>query len=181
MIDNSFKRWYVVQVRSGFELKVKNSIEKKIHEKNYENVFGEILIPTEEIVELKFGKKKKSEKKFFPGYILIEMILNEHLWGLVRSIPKVLGFVGNVVGCPLPLTKSEIENVFNKMKEGSDSLKLKVLFELGEFVKVIDGPFIGFNGTVENINYEKNRLCVSVLIFGRSTPVDLKFSQIEKY
>lgn len=181
MVSSSFKRWYVVQVRSGFELKAKCSIEKKIFEKNFGDFFGRVLIPTEEVVELKFGKKKKSEKKFFPGYILIEMDLNEHLWGLIRSVPKVLGFVGNVVGCPLPLTKNEIENIFNKIKEGSDSLKPKVLFELGEFVKVIDGPFIGFNGTVDNINYEKNRLCVSVLIFGRSTPVDLKFSQIEKY
>ena len=144
-------------------------------------MFGKILIPTEEVTELRLGKKRKIEKKFFPGYILIEMNLNEQLWELVRNIPKVLGFVGNGTGCPLPLTKIEIENVLNKIKEGNNSFKPKVLFEFGEFVKVIDGPFIGFNGTVENINYEKNRLCVSVLIFGRSTPVDLKFSQIEKY
>lgn len=181
MENNFFKYWYVIQVYSGFEYKVKSFLEKRIFDENFCDMFGEILIPTEEVMEVKSGKRKRSERKFFPGYILVEMSLNEQLWRLVRSIPKVLGFVGSNTGSPLPLTRVEVENIFNKIKEGCDSPKPKILFEPGEFVRVIDGPFIGFNGTVENVNYEKSRLCVAVLIFGRSTPVDLKFSQIEKY
>ncbi|HFL8794721.1 MAG TPA: transcription termination/antitermination protein NusG [Candidatus Azosocius sp. HAIN] len=176
-----FKYWYVVQVYSGFEFKVKYVLEKKIFEEGFENMFGKILIPTEEVMEMKFGKKKKSERKFFPGYILVEMNLTEKLWHFVRNIPKVLGFIGNNSGSPLPLTKLEIENILNKLREGYECPKPKILFEPGEFVRVIDGPFTDFNGTVEDVNYEKNRLCVAVLIFGRSTPVDLKFSQVEKY
>ncbi|QQG46837.1 MAG: transcription termination/antitermination protein NusG [Candidatus Azosocius agrarius] len=176
-----FKYWYVIQVCSGFEFKVKSSLEKKIFDENIGDMFGKILIPTEEVMEIKSGKKRKSEKKFFPGYILIEMILNEKLWHLVRSIPKVLCFVGSTSGSPLPLTKIEAENILNKLSNGVYYSKPKILFDPGEFVRVIDGPFTDFNGTVEDVNYEKNRLCVAVLIFGRSTPVDLNFSQVEKY
>lgn len=178
---NLFKHWYVVQVYSGFEFKVKTSLEKRIFDENMGDMFGEILIPTEGVIEIKSGKKKKSERKFYPGYLLIEMSLTEQLWRLIREIPKVLGFLGGNNGSPLPLTKLEVENVFKKIKEGIDSPKPKILFEPGEFVRVKNGPFNGLNGTVESISYEKNRLYVAVLIFGRSTPIGLKFSQVEKY
>lgn len=172
--------WYVIQTYSGCEVKVKFLLEKRIIESNMSSSFGKILIPTEKIVELRNGRKYKSERKFFPGYILIQIGMNESAWYLVRNIPKVLGFVGGNFNKPLPISDLEIKNILCKMDESGDKPKPKVSFEAGELIRIIDGPFIDFNGTVEEVNYYKNRLRVAVLIFGRSTPVDLDFSQVEK-
>ena len=161
-------------------MKVKNSLKKKIKFNNLEDEFGKILIPTENIIEIKSGKKKKSERKFFPGYILIEMIMSNTTWRLVKNIPNVFGFIGGKSGYPLPISEQEKKNILEKIQESSKNPKPKILFEPGEMVRVIDGPFSDFNGTVEEVNYDKNRLCIGVLIFGRSTPIDLDFSQVEK-
>ncbi len=174
------KKWYVLHTFSGQEAKIKNSLIEKIKQKNLENQFGEILIPTENIIEIKSGKKKQSERKIFPGYILIEMIMTEETWYLVKNTSQVLGFIGGNSGNPVPISNKEAEYIIKKIKESSEKPKPKILFEPGEMVRVIDGPFSDFNGTVEEVNYDKNRLCVGVLIFGRSTPIDLDFSQVEK-
>jgi transcriptional antiterminator NusG len=174
------KRWYVVHAYSGFEKNVMQTLQVRIQEEGLEEKFGDILVPTEEVVELRGGQKRKSERKFFPGYVLVEMIMDSQSWHLVRSIPRVLGFIGGTSDKPAPISPKEAEVILQRMQDSSEKPKPKVLFEVGEVVRVIDGPFADFNGVVEEVNYEKNRLRVAVLIFGRSTPVELQFDQVEK-
>lgn len=174
------KRWYVVHAYSGFEKFVMQALHERIRLEGLDDKFGDILVPTEEVVELKAGQKRKSERKFFPGYVLVEMVMDERTWHLVKSIPKVLGFIGGTSDKPAPISPKEAETILQRMQDSSEKPKPKVLFEVGEVVRVIDGPFADFNGVVEEVNYEKNRLRVAVLIFGRSTPVELQFDQVEK-
>ena len=173
-------RWYVVHAYSNFEKKVKNSLEERIKLNGLEDRFGKILVPTEEVVEMKEGKKRSSERKFFPGYVLVQMELDEETWHLVKSVPKVLGFIGGRSDKPEPITEEEANFILNRVEEGVDKPRPKVLFEPGEVVRVIDGPFNDFNGVVENVNYDKSKLRVAVQILGRSTPVELEFTQVEK-
>ncbi len=174
------KRWYVVHAYSGFENFVKQALTERIQRDGLEDSFGSILVPTEEVVELRAGQKRKSERKFFPGYVLVEMEMDEKTWHMVKSIPKVLGFIGGTSDKPAPITAKEADTILQRVQDSTDKPKPKVLFEMGEVVRVIDGPFADFNGVVEEVNYEKNRLRVAVLIFGRSTPVELQFDQVEK-
>lgn len=179
-MSQSAKRWYVLQVASGDELKVKKSLEEKIKLRACIEQFGDILVPTEEVMEMRSGHKRKTERKFFPGYVLVQMEMNENLWHLVRGIPKVLGFVGGTSDHPAPISEKEVNKILSRIEEGTDKPRPKVLFEPGEVIRVVDGPFAEFNGVVEEVNYDKNRLRVAVMIFSRSTPVDLDFSQVEK-
>jgi transcriptional antiterminator NusG len=179
-LDKNKKNWYVIHTYSGHELKVKENIKKEIEIKNLKEHFGRIIIPSEEVVEMRFGKKRKSKRKFFPGYVLIEMNMDEKLWYIVKKIPSVLGFIGGSSENPSPIKKNEINNILFRLKNAIDKPKPKILFEPGEIIRVVDGPFSDFNGSLEEVNYDKNRLKVSVMIFGRSTPVDLDFSQVEK-
>ena len=174
------KRWYVVHAYSGFEGVVKRSLEEHIKLAGMEDMFGEILVPTEEVVEMREGQKRRSERKFFPGYVLVEMEMNDETWHLVKDVPKVMGFIGGTSDSPAPITEKEANQILNRVQEGVDKPKPKVLFEPGEVVRVTDGPFNDFNGVVEEVNYEKSKLRVAVLIFGRSTPVELEFGQVEK-
>ncbi len=174
------KRWYVVHTYSGFEKRVMSALRERVQTENLADKFGEILVPTEEVVELKAGQKRKSERKFFPGYVLVEMIMDEQTWHMVRSTPKVLGFIGGTSDKPAPITSKEAEIILQRVQDSSEKPKPKVLFEVGEVVRVTDGPFADFNGVVEEVNYEKSRMRVAVMIFGRSTPVDLQFDQVEK-
>ena len=174
------KRWYVVHAYSGFELRVKEALEERIKLMGLQDQFGEILVPTEEVVEIRGGQKQKSNRKFFPGYVLVHMEMDESTWHLVRHVPKVLGFIGGTSDQPAAITDKEADNILQRVQEGVDKPKPKVLFEPGEVIRVTEGPFSDFNGVVEEVNYEKNRLRVAVLIFGRSTPVDLDFAQVEK-
>lgn len=173
-------RWYIVHAYSGFENRVAQLLQEQIVHHGLQDKFGEILIPTEEVVEMRGGQKRTSARKFFPGYVLVQMEMNDQTWHLVRHIPKVMGFIGGTSDKPAPISNKEAEAIIGRVKEGATKPKPKVLFEPGEVVRVTDGPFADFNGVVEEVNYEKNRLRVSVLIFGRSTPVDLEFSQVEK-
>jgi len=173
-------RWYVVHAYSGFEAKVKASMEEHIRLNGMEDMFGEILIPTEEVVEMRDGQKRRSERKFFPGYVLVQMDMNDESWHLVKDVPKVMGFIGGTKDKPAPITEKEAQSILNSVQEGSEKPKPKVLYEAGEVVRVIDGPFNDFNGVVEEVVYDKSRLKVAVSIFGRSTPVDLEFGQVEK-
>jgi transcriptional antiterminator NusG len=173
-------RWYVVQAYSGFEHQVKRSLHERIIREGLEAKFGQILVPTEEVVEMRDGQKRKSERKFFPGYVLVQMEMDDDTWHLVKSVPKVLGFIGGTSDKPAPITDAEAQSIMHRVQEGAARPKPKILYEPGEVVRVIDGPFNDFNGVVEEVNYEKNRLRVAVLIFGRSTPVELEFSQVEK-
>jgi transcriptional antiterminator NusG len=174
------KRWYVVHAYSGYENYVKQAMSERIVRDGLEEKFGQILVPTEEVVELRAGQKRKSERKFFPGYVLVEMEMDDQTWHMVKSVPKVLGFIGGTSDKPAPITAKEADVILRRVQDSSDKPKPKVLFESGEVVRVIDGPFADFNGVVEEVNYEKNRLRVAVLIFGRSTPVELQFDQVEK-
>ncbi|WP_018137611.1 MULTISPECIES: transcription termination/antitermination protein NusG [unclassified Thioalkalivibrio] len=173
-------RWYVVQAFSGFEAQVKRSLEERIERFAMQDHFGQILVPTEEVVEMKDGQKRKSERKFFPGYVLVQMDLNDEAWHLVKAVPRVLGFIGGTADRPAPISDKEADAILQRMQEGAEKPRPKVLFEVGEMVRVIDGPFNDFNGVVEEVNYEKSRLLVAVQIFGRSTPVELEFHQVEK-
>ena len=173
-------RWYVVQTYSGFEKNVARSLREHIGSTGMEQKFGEILIPTEEVVELRRGQKRTSERKFFPGYVLVQMDMDDEAWHLVKSVPKVSGFIGGAGAKPSPITDQEAMNILQQLKEGEDKPKPKYTFAPGEQVRVVDGPFQDFNGTVEDVNFEKNKLRVSVSIFGRLTPVELDFSQVEK-
>ncbi|MGF1527664.1 MAG: transcription termination/antitermination protein NusG [Candidatus Competibacterales bacterium] len=173
-------RWYVVQAYSGFEHRVRRSLEQYVRREGMEDRFGDILVPTEEVVEMRDGQRRKSERKFFPGYVLVQMAMDEDTWHLVKSVPKVLGFIGGSSDKPAPISDKEAEIIMLRIQEGVDKPKPKVLYEPGEVVRVIDGPFNDFNGVVEEVNYEKSRLRVAVSIFGRSTPVELEFSQVEK-
>lgn len=173
-------RWYVVHAYSGFEHQVARSLKEHVRRAGLEHKFGEILVPTEEVVEMREGKKRKSERKFFPGYVLVQMEMDEDTWHLVKSVPKVMGFIGGTSDKPAPISDKEAEAILQRVQEGVEKPKPKILFEPGEVVRVIDGPFNDFNGVVEEVNYDKNRLRVAVLIFGRATPVELEFSQVEK-
>lgn len=173
-------QWYVVHAYSGYEQKVKASLAERVERAGMEAQFGEVLVPTEEVVEMKAGQKRRTERKFFPGYVLVQMDMTDESWHLVKDVPKVLGFIGGTSAHPAPITESEAESILNRVRESVDKPRPKVLFEPGEMVRVTDGPFNDFNGVVEEVNYEKSRLRVAVLIFGRSTPVDLEFHQVEK-
>lgn len=173
-------RWYVVHAYSNFEHKVKKSLEERIELDGMQDRFGKILVPTEEVVEMKNGQKRRSERKFYPGYVLVQMDMDEETWHLVKSIPKVLGFIGGTSDKPAPISEKEAEGIVQRVQEGVDKPRPKVLFEPGELVRVVDGPFNDFNGVVEQVNYEKSRLQVAVQILGRSTPVELDFAQVEK-
>lgn len=173
-------RWYVVHAYSGFEARVKQVLQNRADASPFKELFGQILVPTEEVVEMRDGQKRRSERKFFPGYVLVEMDMTEDTWHMVKEVPKVLGFIGGTSDKPAPITDAEANAILNRVEEGVDSPKPKVLFEVGEVVRVNDGPFNDFNGVVEEVNYEKSKMLVSVQIFGRSTPVELDFSQVEK-
>ena len=173
-------RWYIVHAYSNFEHKVKSSLEERIDMMNLGDKFGEILVPTEEVVEMKAGSKRSSERKFFPGYVLVQMEMNDETWHFVKEVPKVLGFVGGSSDKPAPISDAEAQHILQSVEEGADKPRPKILFEPGEVVRVVDGPFKEFSGVVEKVNYEKNRLQVSVQILGRSTPVELDFVQVEK-
>jgi len=175
------KKWYVVHAYSNFEKSVARSITERIDLYNMQEHFGEVVVPSEEVVEMKAdGKQRRSERKFFPGYVLVEMEMNDDSWHLVKSSPKVLGFIGGTPENPLPISDREANKIMQRMTEGAESPRPKTLFDVGEMVRVIDGPFVDFDGTVEAINYEKSKLTVSVHIFGRSTPVELDFGQVSK-
>ena len=174
------KRWYAVQAYSGYEKIVQKSLLERIDQAKLSDQFGEILVPVEEVVEMKGGNKTLSERRLYPGYVLVQMDMNEDSWHLVKSVPRVLGFIGGTSDRPAPITNKEANAILNRLEEGVDKPKPKTLFEPGEVVRVTDGPFADFNGVVEEVDYEKSRLKVSVLIFGRSTPVELEFGQVEK-
>ena len=173
-------RWYVVHAYSNFENKVKQALEERIKREGLEEYFGKILVPTEEIVEMRMGQQRKSERKFFPGYVLVQMELTDETWHLVKDVPRVLGFIGGTSDRPAPISEKEAMSILNRVEEGVNKPRPKVLFEAGEVIRVIDGPFKDFNGVVEEVNYEKNKLKISVLIFGRSTSVELGFGQVDK-
>ncbi len=174
------KRWYVIHTYPGSELQVKEFLLNRIKVEGVESAFGDIMVPTEEVVEIRSGQRRKSERKFFPGYVLVQMEMNDEIWHIVRSTPRVLGFIGGTSDRPTPISDREADNILHRMQEGAAKPKPKVLFEPGEVIRVTDGPFADFNGVVEEVNYDKHRMRVAVLIFGRSTPVDLDFSQVEK-
>jgi len=173
-------RWYVIHAYSGYEAQVMRQLQERINRSGLDDKFGDILVPTEEVVEMRDGKKRKSDRKFFPGYVLVQMEMNDDTWHLVKECPRVLGFIGGTADKPAPISDSEANAILQRVEEGVDQPKPKILFEPGEVVRVTDGPFADFNGVVEEVNYEKSRLRVSVLIFGRSTPVELEFGQVEK-
>lgn len=174
------KRWYVVHAYSGFEKSVQRALVERVARSGLEDKFGQILVPVEEVVEMKGGQKSVTERKFFPGYVLVEMDMDDESWHLVKSTPKVTGFVGGSGNKPTPITAKEVDKILHQMQEGVEKPRPKILFEVGELVRVKEGPFTDFNGSVESVNYEKSRLHVSVTIFGRATPVELEFSQVEK-
>ncbi len=173
-------RWYVVHAYSGFEKSVQKNLLERIRRSEMQDQFGEILVPVEEVVEMKMGQKSISERKFFPGYILVQMDMTDESWHLVKSTPKVTGFVGGTSNKPTPISEKEVQNILRQVQEGVEKPKPKVLFEVGEAVRVTEGPFTDFHGNVEEVNYDKSKLRVSVMIFGRSTPVELDFGQVEK-
>ncbi|MEI6543100.1 MAG: transcription termination/antitermination protein NusG [Methylococcales bacterium] len=173
-------RWYVVHAYSNFENKVKQALEERIKREGLDQYFGKILVPTEEIIEMRMGQQRKSERKFFPGYVLVQMELTDETWHLVKDVPRVLGFIGGTSDRPAPISEKEAMSILNRVEDGFNKPRPKVLFEVGEVIRVIDGPFKDFNGVVEEVNYEKNKLKISVLIFGRSTSVELAFGQVEK-
>lgn len=173
-------RWYVVHTYSQFEKYVQRALPERIQRAGLEEQFGQILVPVEEVVELKLGQKSISERKFFPGYVLVEMEMTDESWHLVKSTPKVTGFLGGSAMKPTPISEREVQNIMHQMQTGVEKPRPKVLFEVGEAVRVKDGPFTDFHGVVENVNYDKNKLRVAVTIFGRSTPVELDFGQVEK-
>lgn len=175
------RRWYVVHAYSGFEQQVKRLLEERIRRSGLdEEFFGDILVPTEEVVEMRDGQRRKSDRKFFPGYVLVHMEMNDETWHLVKSVPKVMGFIGGTSDKPAAITEIEANKILDRVQEGADKPRPKVLFEPGEVVRVVEGPFNDFSGVVEEVNYEKSRLRVEVSIFGRSTPVELEFAQVEK-
>ena len=183
------KRWYVVHAYSGFEKSVAQALRDRIVRFEMQDRFGDVLVPTEEVVEMRSGQKRRSERKFFPGYVLVQISTHDEAgipridsesWHLIKETPKVMGFIGGTADRPLPIQDSEADRILQRVQEGVEKPRPKVLFEPGEMVRVVDGPFVDFNGVVEEINYEKSRLRVAVLIFGRSTPVELEFGQVEQ-
>lgn len=173
-------RWYVVHAYSGYEQQVCKSLKERIDRYDLQEKFGDILVPKETVVEMKKGQKRESERKFFPGYVLVQMEMDNETWHLVKSVPKVLGFIGGTAESPAPITEREADAILQRIEDGENKPKPKTLFDVGEVVRVVDGPFADFNGEVEEVNYEKSRMRVAVSIFGRSTPVELEFSQVEK-
>jgi transcriptional antiterminator NusG len=173
-------RWYVVHAYSGMEKAVERNLRERIDRSGVQHKFGRILVPTEEVVELKNGKKSVTERRFFPGYVLVEMLMEDDTWHLVKHTSKVTGFVGGARNRPAPISEAEVMKIVNQMQEGIDKPRPKVLWQVGELVRVKDGPFTDFNGAVEDVNYEKSKVRVSVTIFGRATPVELDFAQVEK-
>ena len=187
--DASNKRWYVVHAYSGFEKSVAQALRDRIVRLGMQERFGDVLVPTEEVVEMRSGQKRRSERKFFPGYVLVQIVttddggiprIDSESWHLIKETPKVMGFIGGTADKPLPISDAEAAQILDRVQEGVEKPRPKVLFEAGQMVRVTDGPFNDFNGVVEEVNYEKSRLRVAVLIFGRSTPVELEFGQVEK-
>ena len=174
------KRWYVVHAYSLYEKKVAAAIQERAELHGLQDKFGEILVPTEEVVEMRSGQKRTSERMFFPGYVLVNMELDDDTWHLIKETPRVMGFIGGTKDKPSPLSNVEAQGIMQQLEQGSDITKPKISFEPGEMVRVVDGPFNDFSGVVEEVNYEKSKVRVAVLIFGRSTPVELQFNQIEK-
>jgi len=174
------KRWYVVHAYSGMEKSVARALQDRVERAGMQDHFGKILVPTEEVVEMKNGQRTISERRFFPGYVLVEMDMNDDTWHLVKNTSKVTGFVGGSGNRPTPISEKEVDKIMSQMQEGVEKPRPKTLFEVGEMVRVKEGPFTDFNGNVEEVNYEKSRLRVSVTIFGRATPVELEFGQVEK-
>ena len=174
------KNWYVVHTYSQFEKSVQRALAERIQRDGMQDKFGQILVPVEEVVELKLGQKSITERKFFPGYVLVEMEMTDESWHLVKSTPKVTGFLGGSAMKPTPISEKEVQNIMQQMQAGVEKPRPKVLFEVGELVRVKEGPFTDFNGSVEEVNYDKNKISVAVTIFGRSTPVELDFGQVEK-
>ena len=174
------KRWYVVHAYSGMEKSVAKALTERINRAGLQEQFGQILVPTEEVVELKNGKKSVTERRFFPGYVLVEMVMDDESWHLVKHTSKVTGFVGGARNRPAPISEAEVMKIVNQMQEGAERPRPKVQWTVGELVRVKEGPFTDFNGAVEEVNYEKSKVRVSVTIFGRATPVELDFSQVEK-
>ena len=173
-------RWYVVHAYSGMEKAVERNIRESIARAGMDNKFGRILVPTEEVVEMKNGQRRTAERKFFPGYVFVEMVMDDDTWHLVKHTNKVTGFVGGAKNRPAPISEAEVQKIVSQMQDGADKPRHKVDFMVGELVRVKEGPFTDFNGSVEEVNYEKSKVRVSVTIFGRATPVELEFSQIEK-
>ena len=173
-------QWYVVHAYSGMEKAVERNIVERINRAGMQAKFGRFLVPTEEVVEIKNGQKKTTERRFFPGYVLVEMVMDDETWHLVKHTNKVTGFVGGAKNRPAPISEEDVQKIVTQMQVGTEKPRHKVEFENGEYVRVKDGPFTDFNGTVEEVNYDKNKVRVSVTIFGRATPVELEFSQIEK-
>ena len=173
-------KWYVVHAYSGMEKAVERNIIERIQRVGMQDKFGRILVPTEEVVEVKNGVKRTTERKFFPGYVLVEMVMDDESWHLVKHTNKVTGFVGGAKNRPAPISEAEVLKIVNQMEQGADKPRHKVEFEVGEYIRVKEGPFTDFNGTVEEVNYERNKLRVSVTIFGRATPVELEFGQVEE-
>jgi transcriptional antiterminator NusG len=173
-------QWYVVHAYSNFEHKVKESLVERVRRAGLQDRFGEILVPTEEVVEMRDGQRRKSERKFFPGYVLVQMEMDDETWHLVKEVPKVLGFIGGSSDRPAPISDKEAQAILNRVQEGVDKPRPKILFEPGEVVRVTEGPFNDFSGVVEQVNYDKSKVRVAVQILGRSTPVELDFSQVEK-
>ncbi|MBN6710826.1 transcription antitermination protein NusG [Canicola haemoglobinophilus] len=181
MTENTAKkRWYVLQAFSGFEGRVAATLREYIKLHQMEDQFGEVLVPTEEVVENVGGKRRKSERKYFPGYVLVQMEMNDYTWQVVRSVPRVMGFIGGTPDKPAPISQKEAERILNRVQETADKPRHRKEFQPGEEIRVTEGPFADFNGTVEEVDYDKGRLKVSVSIFGRATPVELEFSQVEK-
>ena len=174
------KRWFVVHAYSGYEKQVMRALNERIELSSFADRFGEVIVPAEEVVEMRAGKKRRSERKFFPGYVLVEMELDDDTWHLVKETPRVMGFIGGKADQPAPISDQEAAAILQRVQAGSEHVTPKTVFEPGELVRVVDGPFNDFIGVVEEVNYEKNRLHVAVTIFGRSTPVELDFSQVEK-
>lgn len=173
-------RWYVVHAYSGYEKRVQSALKERIELHNMQGYFGEVLVPTEEVVEVRDGKKRKSERKFYPGYVLVQMEMNDESWHLVKQTPRVMGFIGGTADKPAPITDREADAILQRVRDGADRPTHKTIYEPGEVVRVIDGPFADFNGVVEGVDYDKSRLQVAVTIFGRATPVELEFTQVEK-
>ncbi len=173
-------RWYVVHAYSGYEKRVAESLKERIQLQAMEDSFGEILVPTEEVVEVRDGKKRKSERKFYPGYVMVQMEMNDETWHLVKQTPRVMGFIGGTADKPAPITEREAEAILRRVQDGADKPAHKTIYEPGEVVRVTEGPFADFNGVVEGVDYEKSRIQVAVTIFGRATPVELEFTQVEK-
>jgi len=189
MTSDVHKRWYVVHAYSGFEKSVAQALRDRIVRTGMEERFGDVLVPTEEIIEMRAGQKRRSERKFFPGYVLVQIATNieggipridSESWHLIKETPKVMGFIGGTADKPLPIKDEEADAILQRVQDGVEKPKPKVLFEPGQMVRVVDGPFNDFNGVVEEVNYDKSRVRVAVLIFGRSTPVELEFAQVEK-